>query len=157
MGASFANDSLPTLFAQVGPTVQVAQGPVRGPSFYSRLYVPVTLQVGDGVSLHVSALVDTGCESNLVRQGVIPPHHFHPAARPITFMAANKIQVVGGSQEVCCQLICDGVDLDTGLAKPLQFSFVCLEADIGGGDLVIFPTGGSHRTTLTSSPTSMGS
>lgn len=117
----------------MGPLVQSAPGSGERPSvFYSRLYVPIELYVAPDLVLRTAALVDTGCESNLVRRGLIPEHYFHRPARAIKFVAANRTPVEGGQNEVCCQVMCDGVDQDTGLACPLDLSFVCLEADIGG-------------------------
>ena len=103
----------------------------------TRLYIPVRIQVGSEFSREVMALVDTDCESNLVRLGVVPPKYFHPVSRPVNFVAANKIAVQGGRQELFGQIVCEAIDWDTGLTCPLQLSFICLEADIGGGDLVI--------------------
>ena len=39
--------------------------------------------------------------------------------------------------ELFGQIVCQAIDWDTGLTCPFQLSFICLEADIGGGDLII--------------------
>ena len=83
-----------------------------------RPYIQGTIHVTGGPSIPFTALVDSGCESNLIRTGVVPPQFFHMAARPQKFMAANKIAVAGGQKEICLQITCDGVDMDTGLTIP---------------------------------------
>ena len=138
-GASFGKDSLPEDTAFVGPLLQPAPTIAQPfpPLFQTRLFIPVELRVGPELTVRTAALVDTGCESNLVRRGLVPAHFFHKASRPIKFVAVNKTVVTGGRQELCAQLGFEGVDIDTEMITPLELTFICLEADIGGGDVII--------------------
>ena len=100
---------------------------------FTRLYIPVRLEVTPTFSFEVSALVDTGCETNLIRKGLVSDKHFHAALKPVNFIAANKTVVTGGHRELCCTLSFDGVDPDTGLHQQIKLPFSCLDADIGEG------------------------
>ena len=104
---------------------------------FSLLYVPFRLFVSSDFSLLVTALVDKGSETSLVRRGLIPDKYFYKAERPINFVAANRTAVKGGQRELNCQMHLEGIDPDTGVAQSLQIPFVCRDADIGGGDVVL--------------------
>ena len=97
-----------------------------------------TLKVGNFSQffLDLTALVDTGCKTNLIRTGVVPDSFFLPARNPVNFVAANKTSVVGGHRELFSTLHFDGVDPDTGVHQLLQIPFSCLDAEITGGDIV---------------------
>ena len=61
----------------------------------------------------VQALIDTGSEVNLIRQGLLLAKSFRPTANPVTFLAANQTMVEGGRLEVEGKLLMEGCEVDT--------------------------------------------
>ena len=81
---------------------------------HTRLFIPLKMEVNPSYILELTDLVDTGCETNLVRTGLIPDSYFHSANNPVNFVAANQTNVKGGHREICFTLHFDSVDPDTG-------------------------------------------
>ena len=81
--------------------------------------------------------MDTGCETNLIKIGLVPDCFFQPAVRPITFLAANKTTVSGGQRQLTCILHLAGTDVDTSQPETLAFPCVCHDADIRGLEMLI--------------------
>ncbi len=64
----------------------------------------------DGVR-HVdecSALIDTGAEVCLIRQGLLPEFLFQPAENPLRLIAVNKQRLAGGDKEVLITMVISG-------------------------------------------------
>ena len=139
MGAGLGTSSLPLPSSQVGPLVQSSQTVPGKLVTLTRLYIPLRMEMDSGYSVEVTALVDTGCEMNLVKVGLIPDNFFHKAPHPVNFVAANKTAVPGGRKELCCTLRLNGVDLDTSLHTSIQLPFTCLDAEVVGGCCVFVP------------------
>ena len=97
----------------------------------SRLIVGVALRLSDGTIRFISALVDTGAEVTLVRKGLLPDHYFRRSAVPRRFVGANQIVLEGGSHELACTMLFDGVDPDTGVGVQVEYHTVFYDAQIG--------------------------
>ena len=67
----------------------------------------------DGAEYPISALIDTGAEINLLRQGLLPPHYFSLSPNPRRFVTAGQAQMAGGKLEVSCGVILQGTNIVT--------------------------------------------
>ena len=102
----------------------------------TRLYIPIVIETAQGYSTELIALVDTGCETNLIKPGLVPDCCFQPASRPRRFRAANQTILSGGQRELSCTIHMTGTDVDSGLSEIIVLPFTAHDADIGGGDVI---------------------
>ena len=86
----------------------------------TRLNVSLRLEINPSYILTLSGLVDTGCETNLIRRGIVPDSFFHPARNPINFVAANNTSVIGGQRDLFTTIHFDALDQHTGLHHQVQ-------------------------------------
>ena len=80
----------------------------------TKFVVRATMRFENGKELQVSALIDTGAEVCIVRRGLVTPEYFVPASRKRQFLTADARILEGGYQEVPCDFILWGGDVDTG-------------------------------------------
>ena len=59
--------------------------------------LPIRLK--NGVEKVISALVDTGAQANLIREGIVPTHLTTLTQRPLELVAANGQIISGGDRE----------------------------------------------------------
>ena len=88
---------------------------------------------GDGSKVSLDALVDTGCEVNLIRAGLVPPDNFTPAPCRIRLVTANGSSLGGGDQQVKLRVVAQGyevTDITPPPTKFLGFQTTFFEADI---------------------------
>ena len=64
---------------------------------HSQLRVGFTFIHTSGESFEAKALIDTGAEVSLVRQGLLPPSLFKISEIPLKIMGANEQRVRGGT------------------------------------------------------------
>ena len=74
--------------------------PVGPRKKHTRLLIPATIELWDGVEKNVNVFIDTGSEVNLVRKGLVPSSYFSPAKKPLELWAANAACLSGGKMEV---------------------------------------------------------
>ena len=88
--------------------------------WHCRLAVAACLVLKDGTEVPVSALVDTGSEVNLIREGLLEPRHTRPCGPEVRFCAVNKQPLGDVHRQVACQLVLNGTEQDT--ETPCQVS-----------------------------------
>ena len=108
------------------------------PGAQTKLLMQVTLRMRDGSELDIRALVDTGSEVNLVRRGLVPYHLFRASARPKRFVTASHAVLEGGTEEVPCDLIMAGVDVDTRQKAEVVCPIAFYDADIRADALLSY-------------------
>ena len=80
--------------------IQVGQGGLTDPDSFSvgkitkkgsemQLAMLIPVKTTTGTIRTLRALIDTGAEANLIRQGVLESHYFRHAKDPISLIAAN--------------------------------------------------------------------
>ena len=79
-----------------------------------KLVVEIGLKLFDGTMGIIKALVDTGAEIALLRNGLLPPHYFVPSNNPKRFVTASQAVLDGGQVEVKCIVVLRGKSVDTG-------------------------------------------
>ena len=67
---------------------------------YTSLILRVWSIQPDGTKVSLDALVDTGCEVNLIRSGLVPPNYFSPSTVRIRLVTASGESLGGGAQQV---------------------------------------------------------
>ena len=86
---------------------------------------------GEGERVSLTALIDTGCEVNLVRRGLIPSQYFSASTARIRLVTANGEPLGGGNQQVKLRLITQGHEEgEVHRGKLLVFDTLFYEADI---------------------------
>ena len=133
MGAGFGKVSLPGV-PTVRPAVishPVCNALTRNAREPTRLLLQAQVECPSGKRVSVVALVDTGCEVNLVRRGLIQESEFSVTRNPLRFLAANKTVVPGGDRELECTLVFTGLDQDTKVATPVSIPSSFYDAEIG--------------------------
>ena len=93
--------------------------------------VPVKLKLFDEEEKEVMALLDTGAEVNLVRRGIIPEKYFRRSQHPKRFVTANHGVMAGGLTEVPCELLMEGMDIDTGEKVSISKKMAFYDGDVG--------------------------
>ena len=85
-----------------GETIEEHMAKVRvvGLVQKSALILPMVVVQSDGKEVTLRALVDTGCEVNLVRKGLIPPQCFQPMAVKCRLVTASGSLLGGGDREI---------------------------------------------------------
>ena len=76
---------------------------------------------GDGSKVPLDALVDTGCEVNLIRAGLVPPENFTPSQVRIRLVTANGSSLGGGDQQVKLRVIAQGYEVRNVTPPPTKF------------------------------------
>ena len=71
------------------------------------------------------ALVDTGCEVNLMRGDLIPASCFLVSQQPHRLKAANQNLLLGGQLEANVKLRINGIDYDTDRPVELDIPIKC--------------------------------
>ena len=94
------------------------------------LMIPMLFITPDGVKIPIKALVDPGCETNLVRKGLIPQENFHPAERGVRLVTANGSILGGGNRQANLKLYVQGYQVGSDWCKTLTLPTVCYEAEI---------------------------
>ena len=96
----------------------------------TKLMIPLEVHYDVDKWVKATALVDTGCEVNLIRKSLIPPQYFQPAREPARFWAANQTRMSGGSLEADLIFKIHGSDVDSKGPTELAMSIECYDADI---------------------------
>lgn len=96
----------------------------------THLRVEVVLQVEREWGVQAKALLDTGAEVNLVRNGLLPDSAFHQASHPLRIIAANNQQLEGGDSEVNLAIHFNAVDVNTKAKYILSVPTSLYKADI---------------------------
>ena len=96
----------------------------------SQLMLHMVSILPNGMKLPLKVLVDTGCEMNLVRMGLIPSQYLTPATNKISLVTANGTILPGGQRECTLDLVAKGSENSSGNFRFLEFPTVCLEAKI---------------------------
>ena len=85
--------------------LQGAQGQDQGCEWHCRLSVPTRLVLRDGSDMSILALVDTGSEVNIIRQGLIDPGYTSACGPEIHFCAVNKQSLGRNHRKLSCVII----------------------------------------------------
>ena len=100
-------------------------------------YISLILRVWslqpDGTKVPLDALVDTGCEVNLIRAGLVPQNYFSPSTVRIRLVNASGEALGGGAQQVKLNLQVQGYEVTEVSPPPsriLGFETIFYEADI---------------------------
>ena len=64
-----------------------------------QLVLRVLLTLPDGKKMLAKALVDTGAQVNIVRQGLVPQYLMEKATDPVRLVAANQEIIPGGDKK----------------------------------------------------------
>ena len=64
-----------------------------------QLLLQATIQLKNGQKRDISILVDTGAQTNLIREGVVPSYLTKVSQRPFELVAANGHPIPGGDRE----------------------------------------------------------
>ena len=107
-------------------------------SHQKALILSMLVILPDGMKIPLKALVDTGCESNLVRKGLIPQKYFAKATKGVRFVAANGSILGGGDHQVSLELISCVKNVDDETRRFLKFPTTFYEADISVDALLSF-------------------
>ena len=102
------------------------------------LIIPLLVVLDSGKEVPLKALVDTGCENNIVKKGLIPSKYFSPAARKIRFVTANGTTLGGGDKEVKLDLITCANIVGEETKRFLILPTTLYEADISVDVLLSF-------------------
>ena len=94
-----------------------------------RLVIRAQLCLDDGSQVNVSALVDTGAEVSLIRQGLVPRQFLRRSLKPKRFIVANQMTMDGGMMEMPCNLVLEGTDVDTSGERKVVCPSVLYDAD----------------------------
>ena len=88
----------------------------------------------------IHALIDTGCELNLVRTGLFPYECFSPASSKIRLVTANGTVLGGGSRQALLNLTTQGIPVGDSQAKlrPIEIQTLFIEADIAVDAILSF-------------------
>ena len=97
----------------------------------AKLVVRAILGLEDGTKRNILALVDTGAEVNLLRKGLVPQQYFRKSHQPKRFVTASREVLEGGKEEVPCNILFDGVDVDTRIHTEVKGPIVFYDANIG--------------------------
>jgi len=77
-----------------------------------------------------SALIDTGAEMFLIRQGLLPKFLFQPDEIPLWLIAVNKQRLAGGEKEVLITMLISGIHMIEKKAVEMRISIWVYSADI---------------------------
>ena len=91
----------------------------------SRLLIPITFTCH-----HLSLLLDTGSEVNLVRRDLFPPQLLVEAENPIRMTAANHSALSGGQFLVGVTVAFAATDIDSEKRIVSEHRIACCDADI---------------------------
>ena len=69
-------------------------GGVRAEKGDDKMFMNVHYRLPSGKVQNLQVLIDTGCEVNLVREGVMPRHEFGEAQRRLNLTTANSQRIV---------------------------------------------------------------
>ena len=83
----------------------VVVGGVRSGKTDDKMFLQVYCRLPSGKALSLRVLIDTGCEVNLVREGVLPRAEFSSAKRRLNLTTANSQPMRGGDRSISTKLI----------------------------------------------------
>ena len=115
-----------------GETIEEHMAKVRvvGLVQKSALILPMVVVQSDGKEVTLRALVDTGCEVNLVRKGLIPPQCFQPMAVRCHLVTANGSPLGGGDREITLGLRARGEGVEKRDPLIMEFPTKLMEAEV---------------------------
>ena len=87
-------------------------------------------RVGEDEQVKVRALIDTGAEISLIREGILPPNCFRPSPNPIRILGPDDQKVQGGFLEVSGQIEILATDTSDGGKIQVGFPTTLKEANI---------------------------
>ena len=87
----------------------------------------------------IKALIDTGAEANLVRQGLFSRNLFVPARNPVRLVAANGQRLGGGEYTIDLELGFNMIDGTVVGGTKVEYAATCYEADIAIDMILSFP------------------
>jgi hypothetical protein len=94
------------------------------------LRIPVILSTVSGKRIRCMALIDTGAESSLVREGLLPKADSTSRAKPVKMLGVGGEVLSGGTREATANLHFKGAAIDTGEATICTIPVFLLEAHI---------------------------
>ena len=77
------------------------------------LRIPAILTTNGGMKVKVMALIDTGAESSLVKQGPLPHTETTPKEKPVKMLGVGGETLGGGNRETTSLLHFQGSKIDT--------------------------------------------
>ena len=96
----------------------------------SALIVPMCIQQSSGRIITLRALIDTGCELNLIRRGLVGSEFFRPASTKYRLVTASGSLLLGGDNEITLGLVATGETSNSEEKLFFEFPTVLLEAEI---------------------------
>jgi len=102
----------------------------RRASRRKHLRIDCLLRIGESEPVQIRALVDTGAEVSLIRQGVLPRNFFYTSANPIRIVGPDDQRVQGGVLEVAGQIEMQAFDASDNKRIMIGFPVELKEANI---------------------------
>ena len=136
--------------------VQVTQGCLDSAETFSvgklsksgpelQLAMLLKVRTTQGVVKTLKALIDTGAEANLIRQGVLDFSHFENAQEPIQLVTANGQRLMGGVRTISLEIEFNPNENGKFLDEKMNFEATCYEADISIDLILSFPWMAKHK------------
>ena len=100
------------------------------PVSQTRLLIRAKIRLVDGINKWVTALIDTGAKVNLIQRVLVDQKYFKPSLKKGLFVTANKGVMRGGQEDVPCELIIGGQDVNTGERVNISCPMEIYDADI---------------------------
>ena len=94
------------------------------------LRVDCMFRVGENEPVRIRALIDTGAEVSLIRQGILPPTYFYVSPSPIRIIGPDDQRVQGGVMELSGQIEMLATDSSEGGRIQVGFPTELKEANI---------------------------
>ena len=105
----------------------------------TQLVMDLLVDLPNGDQQILKALIDTGAETNLVRQGVLPGHLFHSAPNPLKLVSAGGQRLEGGERLIELALEFNAEKNGTPLRDPVIFHATFFEAAIQVDAILRYP------------------
>ena len=104
-----------------------------------QLLVRSIIELSNGTAQKINALVDTGAEANLIREGLIPRECISPAETPLHFQTANRDTLAGGNEVAKVKLKLQLERNEMNQAEVMDFEVEFYEAKIQCDAILSFP------------------
>ena len=94
------------------------------------LIIPMFIKGEEGEVIPLQVLIDTGCEMNLVRKGLVSEEGFEMAKKKFRLVTTNGFVLHGGDRTTTLNLLCKSFAPESGEKICLQFPTKLYEAEI---------------------------
>jgi len=123
----------PAAHLRGGIRVVEAQPAITRPRGKLETYLRISVTVVDnaGRRVNANALIDTGAEVNIVREGLLHASNFQPARRPLKLITASNHRLPGGMHEATVNLVFQGADTSSKEKVRVTAPTVLYEAQVG--------------------------